>query len=153
MPALCLPEYTTTENTHTHAWIRITGGIGFHLARFASNSKLVLLQILLPDVSKVSERKTRQFLSFAMKRVSLSLSLYFVSRSTRTNFRIAFSVETRFGSNVTRFAIRRPRRGRRKRSESGRDGMEENRWRVERRGDGKREGWEEVGGTRIKQRW
>lgn len=98
-----------------------------------------------------NERPTRQFLSFAMKRVSLSLSFYFVS--TRTNFRIAFSVETRFGSNVTRFAIRRPRRGRRKRSESGRDGMEENRWRVERRGDGKREGWEEVGGTRIKQRW
>lgn len=53
-----------------------------------------------------NERPTRQFLSFAMKRVSLSFSLYFVSRSTRTNFRIAFSVETRFGSNVTRFAIR-----------------------------------------------
>lgn len=142
MPALCLPEYTTTENTHTHAWIRITGGIGFHLARFASNSKLVLLQILLPDVSKVSERKTDTavFVIRHETSISLSLSLYFVSRSTRTNFRIAFSVETRFGSNVTRFAIRRPRRGRRKRSESGRDGMEENRWRVERRGDGKREG-------------
>lgn len=108
MPALCLPEYTTTENTHTHAWIRITGGIGFHLARFASNSKLVLLQILLPDVSKVSERKTDTavFVIRHETSISLSLSLYFVSRSTRTNFRIAFSVETRFGSNVTRFAIR-----------------------------------------------
>lgn len=84
MPALCLPEYTRRGNTHTHTHIRIriTGGIGFHLARFASNSKLVLLQILLPDVSKVSERKTDTpvFVIRHETSISLSLSLYFVSR-------------------------------------------------------------------------
>lgn len=84
MPALCLPEYTRRGNTHTHTHARgyvLQAESGFiwpdslrtRNSFSCKSSSRMFLRFR-------NERPTRQFLSFAMKRVSLSLSLYFVSR-------------------------------------------------------------------------
>lgn len=165
MPALCLPEYTRRGNTHTHTHARgyvLQAESGFiwpdslrtRNSFSCKSSSRMFLRFR-------NERPTRQFLSFAMKRVSLSLSLYFVSRYHVQREQISgllfplkhvsdlmwrdSKTEDRDVETLNEKEVRI------------RDGMEENRWRVERRGDGEGRGAMVGGGregsTRIKQRW